>query len=231
MPLYLWIEMTMNKGSKMKAGWLKILRNEKMLLTITRNVNSVNRVWASLHTLAQMKISHSHTENTPSHLNINENAVQDLDSCITKFDCDPFDLDKPQLRALVSGVVALGETRVTQFLKKHMFSQNRPFDAPIHGCSRYTFSKPPATKDSVTGKMRKTDAMENRELASVIWLAESGKEKFTLAQMMEYRMRDECLSIFNINGTMKKVQKSKLVEKLNMQPVDLVPDKYISFGD
>lgn len=101
LPLDLWIEMTMNKGSKMKAGWLKILRNEKMLLTTTRNVNSVNRVRAALHTLAQMKISsQSHTENTPSRLNIDEKAVQDLDSCITEFDCDPFDLDKPQLRSL-----------------------------------------------------------------------------------------------------------------------------------
>ena len=30
LPLDLWIEMTMNKGSKMKAGWLKILKNEKI---------------------------------------------------------------------------------------------------------------------------------------------------------------------------------------------------------
>ena len=112
-----------------------------------------------------------------------------------------------------------------------MFSQNRPFDAPVHRCSKYTFSKPLATKDSVTGKVRKTDAMENRAMASIIWLAESGKEKFTLAQVMEFRMTDECLSIFNINGTMKKVQKSKLVEKLNIQPVDPVPDQYISIVD
>jgi len=39
LPLDLWIEMTMNKGSKMKAGWLKILKNKKMLLTTTRNVH------------------------------------------------------------------------------------------------------------------------------------------------------------------------------------------------
>ena len=153
-------------------------------------------------------------------------------------------MDKPQLRALVFGVVASGdlvhdfesthedgERRVTQFFKECMFSQNRPFDAPIHRCSRYTFSKPHATKDSVTGKVKKTDAMENRAMASVIWLAESGKEKFTLAQVMEFRVTDECLSVFNINGIMKKVQKSKLVEKLNMQPVDLVPDQYISIVD
>ena len=30
-PTDLWIEMTMNKGSKMKSGWQRILANEKML--------------------------------------------------------------------------------------------------------------------------------------------------------------------------------------------------------
>ena len=32
LPLDLWIEMTMNKGSKMKAGWKSILKNETMLV-------------------------------------------------------------------------------------------------------------------------------------------------------------------------------------------------------
>ena len=32
-PLDLWIEMTMNKGSKMNLGWVNILKNEKLLLT------------------------------------------------------------------------------------------------------------------------------------------------------------------------------------------------------
>ena len=31
-PRDMWIEMTMNKGSKMKAGWISILRNEKQLI-------------------------------------------------------------------------------------------------------------------------------------------------------------------------------------------------------
>lgn len=233
MPLDLWIEMTMSKGSKMKADWLKILRSEKMLLTTTRNVNSVNRVRAALHTLAQMKTSsQNHIENTHSRLKIDEQVVQDLDSCITEFDCDPFDLDKPQLRALVSGVVASDDLvrdfeRVTSFFREQIFSQNTPFDATIHRCSRYTFSKPPVTRDSVPGKVTKTDAMENRAMASVIWLAECGEE-FTLAQVMEFLVTDECLYIFIINSTMKKVQKSKLVEKLNMQPVDPFPDQYIA---
>ena len=37
LPQDLWIEMTMNKGSKMAAGWRKILKNEEMLLSHERN--------------------------------------------------------------------------------------------------------------------------------------------------------------------------------------------------
>ena len=44
LPLDLWIEMTMNKGSKMKAGWLRILKNEQMLLSHVRNANLINRI-------------------------------------------------------------------------------------------------------------------------------------------------------------------------------------------
>jgi hypothetical protein len=40
----MWIECTMNKGSKMKSGWLSILQNEKQLLVHSRNVNNVAQI-------------------------------------------------------------------------------------------------------------------------------------------------------------------------------------------
>ena len=52
LPMDLWIEMTMNKGSKMKAGWKHILKNETMLHTHTRNANYINRIRLSLHKIA-----------------------------------------------------------------------------------------------------------------------------------------------------------------------------------
>ena len=61
--------------------------------------------------------------------------------------------------------------------------------------------------------------------------AETGEDKFTLSQVMEYRVTDECLPIFNINGTMKKVQKSKLIDKLNLQPIANVQEGYIAIVD
>ena len=106
-PLDLWIEMTMNKGSKMKAGWLKILKNERMLLTDSRNVNKVNQVRASLHSQAKSTPSKRvHSENTSQRMKADEQAVQDIISCLTEFGSDPFDETKPSLRSLQSGVVA-----------------------------------------------------------------------------------------------------------------------------
>ena len=93
----------------MKAGWLKILWNENMLTT-ARNVNSVNTVRMALHSLAQLNSSSQIcSENTPYSLKIDEQAVQDLDSYITEFDCNPFDLEKPQLRSLEYRVIASDE--------------------------------------------------------------------------------------------------------------------------
>ena len=67
LPLDLWIEMTMNKGSKMKAGWLRILRNEKMLLSHVRNANLINRIRVGLHVIAIMEgTSRCHAENSTS---------------------------------------------------------------------------------------------------------------------------------------------------------------------
>jgi len=101
LPLDLWIEMTMNKGSKLKAGWLRILKNEKMLLVDTRIANSVNQVRSSLHNTAKsIATRQQHSENTATRLKVDEEAVQNIDSCISEFGCDPFDIDHPQLRSL-----------------------------------------------------------------------------------------------------------------------------------
>ena len=83
----------------------------------------------------------------------------------------------------------------------------------VHRCSRFKGNSSPV-------KVAKTYAMVSKAMASIIGLAESGEEKFTLTQVMNFRVTDECLPIFDINGTTRKVHKFKLVEKLNMKSVD-----------
>jgi len=51
----MWIECTMNKGSKMKSGWLSILKNEMQLLVPCRNVNQVTRIRAAHNSLANRR--------------------------------------------------------------------------------------------------------------------------------------------------------------------------------
>ena len=71
--------------------------------------------------------------------------------------------------------------------------------------------------------------MESKAIASVLEIVEkSGSLK--LEDILEHRVTDECLSIFNVNGTTRKVQKSKLQEKLTMTPIP-EPNIYTSIID
>ena len=38
---------------------------------------------------------------------------------------------------------------------------------------------------------------------------------------MKHRVSEECLTLFNANGTFRKTQKSKLLQKLALQPLDV----------
>ncbi|KAG7176100.1 hypothetical protein Hamer_G023844 [Homarus americanus] len=71
--------------------------------------------------------------------------------------------------------------------------------------------------------------METKAMASVLVLMEdSGSLK--LEQVLQHRVTEESLSIFNTNGVLQKVQKSKLQEKLTMTPMQ-GPHTYTSIVD
>ena len=100
---------------------VNILKNEKLLLTSSQNANLINRVRTSLHSLANKNdrsSNQSHAENSGSRLLKGEQAVQDIDNCITEFKCDPFDVAQPQLRSLQSGLIA-SEELVKDFKTAH----------------------------------------------------------------------------------------------------------------
>ena len=98
LPTNLWIEMTMNKGPKMKTEWQRILGNENMLCTNIRNANYMNQLRVIMQKIADMKVYKSgHKENTATRIRLDELGVQDIDSCITDFDCDPLNPANAQL--------------------------------------------------------------------------------------------------------------------------------------
>ena len=243
--LDMWIETTMNKGSKLKSGWLAILFNEKQLLSNTRNVNNVNRIRASVYRHANCKkqAAVKHTDCAKSKMKKDEQTIQDLSACLTEFKCDPFDHDNDQeLRSLQSGIPASdvlasdfksakedGTTKVEEFLKERVYSKTKSLNDRVPLNKRQNFTTQELKKADGEGLKGKTEEMESKAMASVLGLVEkSGALK--LEEVLQHRLTGECLSIFNANGTMRKVQKSKLQEKLTMTPIP-EPDVYTSIVD
>jgi len=71
--------------------------------------------------------------------------------------------------------------------------------------------------------------MECKASAEVLGLVEtSGSLK--LEEVLKHRVTSECLSIFNVNGTFRKAQKSKLQLKLTMNVIP-EPKVYTSIID
>ena len=105
----------------------------------------------------------------------------------------------------------------------------RVFYSAVHKNSRRNFSNPPPVPGTSDARVSKSEAMENKAMASIIALTEAHEEKFNLVDVMDFRVTDECLPIFNVNGTMRKTQKSKLVQKLQMETLKV--NNYIVIVD
>ena len=224
-PWDLWIEMTMNKGSKMKAGWLSILRNEKQLLADTRNVNNLGRIRAALHNQVNRKqLSRKHKECAPARMCMDEQALQDLILCMREFGCFPFDPALPILRPLQSAIPAPpelirdfqtaredGELRLETFLEERVYTKERSLHDRVKRNSRLTFANTPISKVTGENLKLKQGEMESRALAAVVNLVDiSGL--LSLSEVLKYRLAEECLALFNVNGTFRKTQKSKLLQ-------------------
>ena len=71
--------------------------------------------------------------------------------------------------------------------------------------------------------------MECKALASVLGLVEMSGA-LNLEDILQHRVTSECLAIFNVNGTMRKTQKSKLQQNLTSTVIP-EPDVYTSIID
>ena len=73
-----------------------------------------------------------------------------------------------------------------------------------------------------------TSIMKRLGLAAIMETVEKG-ELVNLSEILQYRIREKSLSVFKANGTFQKVPKSKLIQKLNLVPVD--PRVYVAIVD
>ena len=240
-PLDLWIETTMNLNSKLKQGWLQLLQNEKQLFATTRNANNVARVNASVkRNLKCYRRHRKHVECQQARMKKDEQAVHDLHTCMKDFDAEPFDIASPTLRSLQSGLVASpefvhdvktalpdGQAQVETLLQERVFNKIRPLTATIHRNKRRNFENEQISAQS--GAPMKVAQMERWGLAALEDLVK-GSCMIQLESALERRVTEECLSLYNVDGSMRKSVKSKLLELFNLDPVDEEPRDHVSLG-
>ena len=241
-PMDLWIETTMNLNSKLKSGWLQLLHNEKQLFSTTRNANNVARVKATVdENLKCKRRTRKHVECQPARMKKDEQAIQDIRACFIEFEADPFDESKPALRSLQSGLVASpqlindlttamsdGQVQVETFLEERVFAKTKPLTATIHRNKRLNFAK--SRISTPAGAAVKVAQMEKAGLATLIDVAE-GSGLIKLESVLEWRVTDECLSVFNVDGSMRKTCKSKLLQEFTLDSVSEKPQNHISLVD
>ncbi len=210
-PLDLWIETTINMQSKLKQGWLLLLQNDKQLFSVTRNVNNVARLKATVNrTLKCQRPHRKHVECQPARMKNDEQAVQDLQTCIKDFDVEPFEISKPTLRSLQSGLVASpelvndfktalqdGQRQTQTLLQDRVFSKTKLLSSTIHKNKRHNFDSELICAPS--GAPVKLAQMERSGLAALVDLAEQSG-MIQLESALEGRVTEECLSLDNADG-------------------------------
>jgi hypothetical protein len=240
LPPDMWIECTMNKGSKLKSGWKRLLRSEKGLLVHMKNANNVNAVRNALTNIfSMMKGRTSHKENVKSRLKTDESCVQELMSLFTKWQCDPFDLECQDLRSMQSGILSnekltadlesaqeKGEEILKKCFESRLFSDDVSLYKRLTQNNSLTFAR--MMNNAKQDEKQHTVAMETKAIVSLIELARKENPQL-FHDIWNYRITDHSLSVFNTNGTIRKCNKSKLVDMLKF--VEINPDSYVAVCD
>ena len=239
-PMDMWIEVTMNKGSKLKSGWKRLLKNEKGLCMHVKNTNNVNALRHTLNNfLSELTSSYKHKENVKSRLRADETAVQAITSIFTEWQCDPFDMTNQELRTLHAGMLCPdellkdfesahqdGEDAIRVSFEERLFSNCKSIFDRMSKNNRLNFAK--ICKGSPCSSKENGKVMESKAMISVIELARS-ENPAMFNDIWNYRITDHCLSVFNHNGTLRKSQKSKLIEMLRFSEIN--PSLYTAICD
>ena len=161
-----------------------------------------------------------------------EQAVQNIIACMEEFGCDPFDLSDITLCTLLSALPASpelehdllkalndGKAKVEVYLRERIYSKCSSIYDTVHKNSRLTFAHDKLLKPSGETSKQRVGKMERGAFAVIVDLMEISK-LVDLTQIMKHRITAKCLPIFNVNGTFREVQKSKLLGKLSLNPVN-----------
>ena len=124
---------------------------------------------------------------------------------------------------------AAGKEKCTSFLRERVFSKNTSLHASVRLRKRLTFAKEPGAKKPEEELTARAAEMERTALKAVINLVDVS-QLVDLPQLLEHRVVEECMTLFNSNGTYRKSQKSKLIQKLSLQYVYL-QEPYVALVD
>ena len=155
-------------------------------------------------------------------------------SLIDEWRCTLFDLENQLLRELQSGEYAHdelvrdpesaysdGEMQTLAYINERIYSTATSIFETLKMNGRITFATP-----TLTSKDSKKDNSEMEAKALILLLERVTQEDQGILKMaFEYRITEHCLPIFHGNGTIRKCQKSKLVEMMEL--VETAMYKYI----
>ena len=122
-----------------------------------------------------------------------------------------------------------GQRKVQEFLDERVYSKNKSLNDRVARSKRGNFSTQLIEKERGENLKQKTEEMQSKAFASIIRQAEVS-DGIKMEDVLHHRVSDECLAIFNANGSMRKNQKSKLQEKLTMTSIP-EPNVYTSIID
>ena len=100
-----------------------------------------------------------------------------------------------------------------------MFRKNTSLHASVPLSKRLTFAKGPGAMKPGEDRDGAT-YMGRTALKAVINLVEIS-QCMDLSQLLEHRVVEECMTLFNSDDIYRKTQKSKLIQKLSLQSIDL----------
>ena len=104
-----------------------------------------------------------------------------------------------------------GLEKVKTYLEERIKSSTKLITDTISRNKRFSFSKlPSSVSDTESAKQQKTLQMENKAMISILNLAQEAK--INLECLMNFRLTDMPLALCNVNGPMRKIVKSKIIE-------------------
>ena len=125
--------------------------------------------------------------------------------------------------------ISEGDEQIISFLNERVYSKKSSIRDIIPKNKTINFSNDYVQKVPC-GEKGKANQMEKDGLISIFNLLKKSN-LIDLVELFCNRIIYECLANFKVDGSMRKTQKSKALEKCNMSPTANCPHKYVCLVD